>query len=240
MGQTSRVTWSQQQPLWVARSTTVCSLVCVSQTSLVLKGGGKGNKALCMHASVLLSGNFKHGSPPMAALQKCGFCQNESVNRKVLKYNQRETQLWEKPVPVHGGCDCGCTQLLNVIGQANSTLLVSGRPQTLTQWQPSKLSLALNTETVCTCESLIGCLQAQSLCSCLFGSFDGGLHPLCTRSAKLSQPAEEGWMLHTKFPSHCSMACRWWVTCRNYLKPLRDTDGLAGPEDIPTLLAVSL
>lgn len=115
-------------------------------------------------------------------------------------------------------------------------LLVLGTSQNSTwpaQWQVSKWSLALNIEAVCTCERLAGCLQAQSLCCCLFGRFEAKVCPLCTRSHKVSQPAEEGWMLYVKFPSHSSVAWMWWVTYSTYLKPLRDPDGLTGPEASP-------
>lgn len=49
----------------------------------------------------------------------------------------------------------------------------------------------------------------------------------------MNQPAEGGWMLYMKFPSHSCVAWRWWVTYRTYLKSLRDPDGLTGPEAIP-------
>lgn len=68
----------------------------------------------------------------MAVLQKRVFRQDKRDAWKVLKYKSRARQLQKKPVSVRGGCDCGYTQLLNVSGQANHMLLVSGRSQNLT------------------------------------------------------------------------------------------------------------
>lgn len=128
---------------------------------------------------------------------------------------------------------CMYTLLLNVSRQANLTLLVLGPSQNLTwptPWQFSKLSLTLNIEAIFTCVSLTCWLQAQNHCSCSFERFEGKAYSLCTQSVKVNQPAEEGWMPYVKLPPHRSLAWSW---CRTYMKPLREPDGLAGPETIP-------
>lgn len=96
-----------------------------------------------------------------------------------------------------------------------------------------QIKLNLNIEAICTCGGLTGCLQAQSHCSCLFERFEGKAYSLCTRSVKVNQPAEEGWMLFMKLPLHRSLAWSWHMTYRTYMKNLKEPDGLTGPEAIP-------